>query len=105
MATKHTPGPWKVQENADVYTRIVRNERGAYVCSGPQGSDGEDRANARLIAAAPELFKFVEDQARTTNCICRIQAIVKNTHLESDLECTHCRAEKLIRLATRGEGT
>lgn len=46
--------------------------------------------------AAPEMLAFVEDQAKSTNCICRIQSKLKGTHLESDLECTKCRAERLI---------
>ena len=103
MATKHTPGPWSRYNDGPSSNVFIESTKGGSVCKIANNSHAE--ANANLIAAAPELFKFVEDQARTTNCICRIQAIVKNTHLESDLECTHCRAEKLIRLATRGEGT
>jgi hypothetical protein len=55
--SEHTPGPWKVQENADAYTHIVRSKTNAYICGCGQGSDGEDKANARLIAAAPELLE------------------------------------------------
>lgn len=48
-----TPGPWHYQEKSDVYTHIVRAADNAYVCG---CSHGDAEANARLIAAAPELL-------------------------------------------------
>ncbi len=55
---KHTKGPWFYQEKSDVYTHIVRAESNpnGIICSCGQSSDGVDEANARLIAAAPELL-------------------------------------------------
>jgi hypothetical protein len=59
----HTPGPWKVPGTDD----------GEYVIAHHDGKKLRtlahvyDEANARLIAAAPELLAFVEMVARLTN--------------------------------------
>src|SRR5262245_5036653 len=60
--SKHTPGPW---ENGpfDVYSKADIEDGGNIVCEAPQ--DWEDsmyrwEANARLIAAAPELLEACE---------------------------------------------
>jgi hypothetical protein len=60
---KHTPGPWKAAgdfigtDEADpqtiAYVSDHRNRR-------PRGND-VDKANARLIAAAPELLEALQD--------------------------------------------
>jgi hypothetical protein len=52
MSTKHTPGPWR-QEETRVY---FPNNAGGFCirnCPSPE-------ANARLIAAAPELLDIAE---------------------------------------------
>ncbi len=66
MDTTHTPGPWKVGKH--LHTRRltadnaveVQDARGymvAMLFTANRGMDGvEDAANARLIAAAPELY-------------------------------------------------
>jgi hypothetical protein len=61
--SKHTPGPWEVESGEAVY--VLDKEYGR-VCTvnwlrGPFGSfgrrtDAEGHANARLIAAAPDLL-------------------------------------------------
>ena len=57
--TKFTKGPWHYQENADVYTHIVRDATNWFIASTPQSSSLICEANARLIAAAPELYEAV----------------------------------------------
>jgi hypothetical protein len=72
MTLKHTPGPWKVSR-ADLtaqgfgYSRFIRTtcktpmdnaEHIAHVCA--LDNPKEDAANARLIAAAPELLAALE---------------------------------------------
>lgn len=53
MATQHTPGPWQADERCDVYgadgTRIA--------LVGGNGRNAD--ANARLIAAVPEMREFI----------------------------------------------
>lgn len=52
--TKHTAGPWEVQGNNIVATK--GNVDVAVICYSGEHFTGEDKANARLIAAAPELL-------------------------------------------------
>lgn len=58
--TKHTPGPWRIES----HKRLVA-ENGYCVAILYTGDNGPDsdlvcKANARLIAAAPELLTVVE---------------------------------------------
>ena len=65
MSKSHTPGPWE----ANGYD--VRQPRGRYIAyCGPSHTPDdvypksckiEDEANARIIAAAPELLNVLED--------------------------------------------
>lgn len=50
-----TPGPWH-DEHPDAHTHQVRDADGKYICGCSQDSQGKARANAGLIAAAPELY-------------------------------------------------
>jgi hypothetical protein len=72
--SKHMPGPWDVlgeDELAGIeFVEISSGELGAsnhrtigWIGCGPDGISDEDRANARLIAAAPDLLAAV--MART----------------------------------------
>ena len=63
----HTPGPWKVAENLfgstasyEVYTNIeTKSGKGGYtrIC---QITPRDQKANARLIASAPEMLEALE---------------------------------------------
>lgn len=66
--SQHTPGPWK-QGPFQVYIgNIVDRDEGyteiADICLGQirqwQMTDGQRQANARLIAAAPEMYSLLE---------------------------------------------
>ena len=64
--TKHTPGPWKPACGA----RGTTCRHPAILCDGGQvgnatwqGSEAATDANARLIAAAPDLLMFAQDVA------------------------------------------
>jgi hypothetical protein len=61
-APKWTPGPWRYQEDADAYTHIVRAGESRFMCQMTQETSGLAEANARLIAAAPELYEMVQAQ-------------------------------------------
>lgn len=59
-----TPGPWRVSDRVQDYAPQVRvmPERGRAVafieeCDGKDAPHEERRANARLIAAAPEMYE------------------------------------------------
>lgn len=61
IATKqaHTPGPWEWTHDAEPYSSQWTLSPGVLMVDGQDGTPGGDeidRANARLIAAAPELL-------------------------------------------------
>ena len=71
---KHTPGPWAVEDSID--GPIVYSEKTEVIISDcknfavPSGSIHEQcSANARLIAAAPDLLDALEAMLAHTACI------------------------------------
>ena len=67
--SEHTKGPWQAVKRAGSYTSpfIIQTEHGRHVANltgsnlEPEGqSIGEAEANARLIAAAPELLEALK---------------------------------------------
>lgn len=56
-----TPGPWKIAQWEQT-TSIKANDGvgDVYICNLTQGQGDEGRANARLIASAPELLTALE---------------------------------------------
>ena len=60
MSAKHTPGPWWVEKDGSAEHRneanVISGANGTMIVYG-QAND----ADARLIAAAPDLLAFVED--------------------------------------------
>jgi len=63
--TQHTPGPWQVNKKLKFSVEAVADGQGINLiaeCCDPDGirSVGEDSANARLIAAAPDLLAALE---------------------------------------------
>ena len=63
METKHTPGPWHVYEAAPEGCREIRGSARKVALAVTVGlaDDAKDAANARLIAAAPELLAALAD--------------------------------------------
>ena len=66
--TKHTQGPWEINSGTTVYAQngIARLRRRAALCKTDISSSEGDtlekaRANARLIAAAPELLEALKE--------------------------------------------
>lgn len=69
--SKHTPGPWHVGQSSkrghEVWART--SDTGSMMVAGC-GHAEFDQANARLIAAAPELLEALEDAATYAQCGC-----------------------------------
>jgi hypothetical protein len=64
MTKQHTPGPWFVTpDGAAVYEKDGYGYRGDTVCGLPSRSDSR-AANARLIAAAPDLLEALKVAAK-----------------------------------------
>jgi hypothetical protein len=65
MSVQHTPGPWQVNSNDPLHVCDADGEsRGCSPIAFVQvGNDGRwtAKANARLIAAAPELLERLEE--------------------------------------------
>jgi hypothetical protein len=66
--SEHTPGPWLIEEssNEDEFANVFGpNDRpvaGIYIENdGSETPSEEDTANARLIAAAPEMLQALKD--------------------------------------------
>lgn len=59
---KHTPGPWLITSHPTYdFTEIRNPESNTQICELPNYNELEEvKANARLIAAAPELLKQLE---------------------------------------------
>lgn len=71
--TKHTPGPWSYTSRGDIIgngcSLALVKSSAAIV------SEEQDKANARLIAAAPDLLAELQEMAEVLNSgiICRIE--------------------------------
>ena len=60
MQSNHTPGPWYTM-GAGVYTGSAQNDNIAHIATAHfYGVPGDPMANARLIAAAPELLAALQ---------------------------------------------
>lgn len=100
MSAKHTPGPWVPVSDTQVdgFTRVrVACEEGkaglVATCSGCRKSTDEDEANARLIAAAPELADALEAILASDG--------FRGVFDASALHAAHGRAEIALRKAGR----
>lgn len=65
LTVSYTKGEWYLQEYTDAYTNIVRCNNGKghetiFIASTPQSSLPEARANAKLMAAAPDLLDALQ---------------------------------------------
>ena len=67
MTVKHTPGPWRVEVDTDPeaswerkWPTINAEKYEVVGCEGFYGDYETDMANARLIAAAPDLLEALQ---------------------------------------------
>ncbi len=57
MSKKHTPGPWNKIQRTDHTAASIRTESGISVATAFSSEFDQTKANASLIAAAPELLE------------------------------------------------
>jgi len=57
--SKHTPGPWMAAEMGVIANGLTTHGN-FYVCSLIDPNNEEDKANARLIAAAPDMLEALK---------------------------------------------
>ena len=62
MTQGHTPGPWYAEVDQGSAALFIRSKQQELAVARVSDSviNGRDRANARLIATAPELLEFVQ---------------------------------------------
>ena len=67
MEAKHTPGPWHTRKpeesNGYVWINPIDGCCGEIATAWPLTTDAEAEANARLMAAAPELLEALQEIA------------------------------------------
>lgn len=77
--TQHTPGPWKQHSDGEKTYASVRGAKNQTVADCGSRSDRVAQANARLIAAAPELLRLLciaADEPITIGLHTQIQAAI-----------------------------
>lgn len=70
--SKHTPGPWKACDNNGysiwrITSHQYRAESASRTVAEVVGDSAETEANARLIAAAPEMYELIQQVADLQN--------------------------------------
>ena len=64
MSAAHTPGPWKLKLGKGIqYTYLVADKKGQDIANWahyPNATKAQTKANARLIASAPELLDALQ---------------------------------------------
>ena len=113
--SKHTPGPWSAL-TPDQFGRPVQADwvvagGDAYICVAPQWDEeyrDESLANARLIAAAPEMLQALQELDLTCTvdvlnpCWDNRPADIAGKHWGGGTACPHCIARAAISKATGG---
>ena len=70
---KHTPGPWNQNIKPKYEHIVIENELNEYICVLPLNKlsmNDKENANARLIAAAPEMIEALIDNDELFCTIC-----------------------------------
>jgi hypothetical protein len=94
METKHTPGPWHLDDEAQPDYVFSRDMKMIATLRG-EGDELPLIANARLIAAAPDLLEALEHMVAVSNWATTIQS-------EEQYDAMITKAEAAIRKA-KGE--
>ena len=115
MGAKHTPGPWRIDSKDDSHVVAGHGPATMSVAvasfSGVSPDD-EDKANARLIAAAPDLLEALEELENVLHHAGPCQCCTGNSESRSQLRgrnedgheagCCVLRARAAIARAERG---
>ena len=80
---QHTPGPWTILPNTPHFVRAMHPTEGMQPIATVYHFDGELAANARLIAAAPELLEACK---KALMVITSIKEVLKSDGMPSMLK-------------------
>ena len=94
MGTKFTPGPWKARKMKQ-HTAIESEFRRVAMVGACYGPNCDSDADARLIAAAPEMYEALETALEA------LHHTLRNV-CNSPKYCTRCKVEAVLAKA-RGE--
>ena len=83
--SQHTPGPWFHAGNGDIYTVDASTGKTADVACSYLRIDNKCDANARLIAAAPDLLEALQG----LHCVCEIALAGKQGQQHDNFETRH----------------
>lgn len=90
MSTQYTPGPWRIGTPPPNGEQTIGTLNGLMVAVATTGAEMEEtKANARLIAAAPELLEA-------------LQSVLDNCLDSEGLCAAHAKARAAIAKATGG---
>ena len=90
MSTEYTPGPWRIGTPPPNGEQTIGTLNGLMVAVATTGAEMEEtKANARLIAAAPELLEA-------------LQSVLDNCLDSEGLCAAHAKARAAIAKATGG---
>lgn len=96
----HSQGPWTVvvDEQPDVWPVEIRDADGVKLAWVTTNALDQQQANARLIAAAPELLDALRKLLRTYDRTGDHQHLLIDAalHAESVLDCVACQARAVI---------
>lgn len=97
-----TPGPWRVTSGGQVTARFYNRHFGDVSPLSLYRSAEVRRANARLIAAAPEMLEALEALLPDIECRCGEAYTERGIH-ESNSLCHHIEAVKAAIAKATGE--
>lgn len=90
MSTQYTPGPWRIGTPPPNGEQTIGTLNGLMVAVATTGAEMEEtKANARLIAAAPELLEA-------------LQSVLDNCLDSEELCAAHAKARAAVAKATGG---
>ena len=103
MNSQHTPGTWGVGRIRGKLVAVY-GEKGEQIadCESPSNGQGENKANARLIAQAPAMLEALQDVEKY---LIQIDDENGNEHMyecPGEDSCILCQVREVIRLA-KGE--
>ena len=90
--TKHTPGPWEATEMG-VIAQVCTSHGNFYTCALIDPDNNEDKANAMLIAAAPEMLQALKHALDFIHSLPYEHSNCPSTKLQDELFDTIAKAE------------
>ena len=97
-----TPGPWRVTSGGQVTARFYNRHFGDVSPLSLYRSFVVRRANARLIAAAPDMLAVLEEILPDIECRCGEAYTGRGLH-ESNSLCHHAEAVRAVIAKAKGE--